>query len=204
MRVSEGRERVHQQWHFLVVVPQPVSFYIWKKQANRCGRFIFPCLIHHFLARLFLVKCSLHSSVHSLQSCQSRRLTKTGPLTNSRKIQKLIRQTFREEHRRNIHVKSSLVVHHNTVRQSMLCLILFHSCWHVWHGGWLFWSLICYQNLCIMLRILLLPLKLVFITLKSSWGLAALSIHVINFLHPSILATSNCKPCSGSVWCHEI
>ena len=40
-----------------------------------------------------------------------------GPLATSRKIQKLIQQTFREEYQTNIHVcivKSLLMVHHNT------------------------------------------------------------------------------------------
>ena len=59
--------------HFLVVVPQPISFCILNKQANCSAWFIFPCLIHHFLA-----KRNFHSSIRSLQSCRNKRLMKMG------------------------------------------------------------------------------------------------------------------------------
>ena len=72
------RESVSNQY-FLMVVPEPISFSILKKRANRSAWFIFPRLIRYFLLRHFLAKCSFHSPVHSLQSCQSRRWRKRGP-----------------------------------------------------------------------------------------------------------------------------
>ena len=71
---------------------------ILKRQANCSAWFIFPRLICHFLVRHCQAKCSFHSSVLSLQSCWSGWLTKTWPLATSRKTQKLMRQTFREDY----------------------------------------------------------------------------------------------------------
>ena len=48
MRVSGWMERIHQQQHFLMVVPQPISFCLLKKQASHRAWFIIPCLTHHF------------------------------------------------------------------------------------------------------------------------------------------------------------
>ena len=98
-----GRESV-SNWHVLVVVPQPTGFCILKKPAIRSTRSIFLHLTCHFLVRHFLAKCHFHSSVLSLQSCQSRRLIKTGPTSTGKKTQKLIQQTFREDYWTNIHV----------------------------------------------------------------------------------------------------
>ena len=75
-----GRES-GSNWHFLVVVPQPISYRFLKKRMNRSAWFIFPRFIHHSLVRHFLAKCSFHSSVHSLQLCWgSGRLTKMEPI----------------------------------------------------------------------------------------------------------------------------
>ena len=187
-----------------MVVPQPVGFCILKKRA------IFPCLAHHFLVRRFLTKCSFRSSVHSLLSCQSGRLTKMGLLATSEKIQKHIQQAFREECQvilqrmpsfqwteltlancawlliqsvirelqdyrvSNMHVcivKFSLTVHHDMVTWWMLHLILYRSCWHVWHSDCMF--CFTHRNICVMLKIQLLRWKLDSIILKSSEGFAA-------------------------------
>ena len=56
-----------------------------------------------YLARCVLTKCSFHSSVHWLQSCQNGRLTKMGSRATSGKIQKLSQQTFREDYQTNMH-----------------------------------------------------------------------------------------------------
>ena len=76
MPVSGEWERVHQQRRFDVVVPQPMGVCILKKLAS-CSAWSH--LIHHCLMRLMLVKCSFHSTVYSLLSCGSGRLTEMGP-----------------------------------------------------------------------------------------------------------------------------
>ena len=125
--VSEGRERVCRHWHFLVVLPQPISFCILKKQANCSAWFIFPHLIPHFLPRHFLIEFSFHSSVRSLQSCWSRRLTKTRPLATSRKIQKLVQQTFRQEFWTNVHVLWNLHPRHTIIWWCNVCCFEFST-----------------------------------------------------------------------------
>ena len=97
-------------WHFLVVVPQPISFCILKNWANHSIWFIFPHIIPHFLPRHFLAKCIFHSSVHSQQSCQSRGWWKRNPWPPVEKIQKLIQQTFRDEYiEKLLHLKSNFI-----------------------------------------------------------------------------------------------
>ena len=98
-----GRDSVNN-WHFLVVVPQPVGFCRLKRGANCWAWFIFLHLIRHSLARRFLAKRSFYSSERSLWSCQSSRLMKTGPLATSKKIYNLLQQTFREEYGANMYV----------------------------------------------------------------------------------------------------
>ena len=98
-----GRDSI-SDLHFPVVVPQLIGVCTLKQWANRSAWFIFLGLVHHFLARQFLAKYRFYSSADSLWSRWRRRLTKTGPLATSRKIQKLIQQTFRGESRTNIHV----------------------------------------------------------------------------------------------------
>ena len=85
--------------YFLVVLPQSIGFCILNEWASHFALFIFRRLIHHFLVRHMLAKCSFRSSVHSLWSFGSRRLTK---IWARKKIQKFIPLTFREEYWTNI------------------------------------------------------------------------------------------------------
>ena len=118
-----GRQSVSNQ-HFLVVVPQPISFCILKKQANGSAWFIFKCLIPHFLRRNFLAICSFHFSVHSQQSCRSWRLTKTGPVAASRKMKKK-RYFQREEYQTNIQVFWDLHPRYTIIRWCNVCCFEF-------------------------------------------------------------------------------
>ena len=122
-----GRESISNQ-HFLVVVPQPICFCIWKKWASRSAWFSFLCLIITPLRDTSWQNAV--SILHFFHLCWSRRLVRMGLLE------------------RNIRhfVKSSLVVHHYTVMKYVLHLILYHSCWHGLHDGCGSCSLIGYQN----------------------------------------------------------
>ena len=157
--------------HCPVVMSQPIVFFSLKKQANLSTWFIFRHLICHFLARHFLVKCSLRSSVRSLWSCRIGRLMKAGPSVSSRKVQNLIQQTFREEQHTNIHVLWNVHSGYTIIRW---CLILYRSCWYVWRGGWAFCSAICDQNMSISLKIQLWCLESLFflhLGLVKDWQL---------------------------------
>ena len=133
--------------HFLV------RFCIWKIKANCSAWFIFPCLIPHFLLRHFLAKCSFPSSVCPQQSCQCRRLTKTGPSASSRKIEKFIQQDFHGgiSYEYPCTVKSSHGVHHNTVMQYVLFWILICLYQRVM-TSWMH-VLFAYQNMCTTLKL---------------------------------------------------
>ena len=141
-----GKESV-SNWHFLVVVAQPTGFCILKKQANYSAWFISLRLIHHFLADC----CHL----------ETEGWWKQGPWPPvERSIQKLIQQTFKYP----CVEKSSLMVRHNMVMWCMLHWV------HVSMYDVLDVCSITYQNMCIMLKIQKLHLKL---SLKSSERLAA-------------------------------
>ena len=86
---------------WLTFVPQPISFCILKKQANRSVWFIFWCLIHHFLVRHLVAKCSFHSSVRKQGHAEVGGWWKR-PLSARRKSSKLVQLTFREEYRVNL------------------------------------------------------------------------------------------------------
>ena len=104
---GEGEGESVSNWHFRVVVPQPIGFCVFEKQANCSTWFVFLCLICHFLARHFLAKCSFHSSVCLLPSCRSRRMTETLSLGTGRKIQKLVSRLSERNIRQIDIVKSS-------------------------------------------------------------------------------------------------
>ena len=143
-----GGESVSKQ-HFLVVVPQPIRFCVWQKWANHSTWFIFPRLICHFLVRHIPAKSSFSSSVHSLWSCLSGRLTKMEPLATSRKIQKLIQQTSREKYRTSVHILWNLYLECTILWWCMPRWILYCSCQHVWPCGCVFCSVIRTCALCL-------------------------------------------------------
>ena len=141
-----------------------MGFCILKKQAHCSTWFIFLCLICHFLVRHFLAKCGFHSSFAVVMPMQ-----KADKNRSLGKIQKLIQQTFRDQYWTAVHVLWNLHPRHTMI---LWCDIF---CIHVWvYDVVNACSIICYQNLCILLKILLLHSRSVFITLMSSEGLAAL------------------------------
>ena len=117
-----GRESV-SKWYCLVVVPQPIGFCILQKWANCSAWFIFPPFILHFLRRHWQNEASILQFICS-RHAKVGRLMKTRPLATSRKIQKLIQQTFREDYRTNLHVSWNLHPGYTIIQWCMLLWIL--------------------------------------------------------------------------------
>ena len=117
-----GKESI-SNWHFLMVVPQPVGFCILNKRVNYSIWIIFLCLIRLFPARHFQAKCSFQSSIHSLQSCQSGRLTKGGLQSPVERFRNSYNRLSARNSLTNIHVLWNLHSRYTTIQWCNVCCV---------------------------------------------------------------------------------
>ena len=164
VRVSKGRERVHQLPG--VFVPHPIGFCILKRQASRSCCFIFLLLIPHYLQKLpGKLQLPFFSSFTAV--LLKPKADVNGASATSRKIQKLVQQTFREEYWTDIHVLWSLHLGYNIIWWCNVCCFDSQSFMFACMMSWVY-VLFIYQNMCIMLKIRWLHWKLDFVSL-SHW-----------------------------------
>ena len=124
--VYRARESVHQQQAFSSCCAT-ARWLLHFKEAGQSWR-----LVLFFHAEYVTSwkdtswqKSRFHSSVPSLWSCQSGRLTKTQHLAAYRKTEKLVQQTFRDEYWTNVHVLWNLHSGYILIQWHNVCCIEF-------------------------------------------------------------------------------